>query len=222
MARTGTVRRRRPSEDEAPPRRRRTSSTGKAVSRKGDVLEVNFEGVGGRGRKYYNPGYYGVKVVQAKMKRSANKETPQLVLELRFKSGEYKGQKIEFEHNLLPQSLWVLRRTLEAMGREVPEKLNRIKLSSFKDEEFGIQISDDPYRGKDGSKKVSSKITDAFPSEELEARLAMSEELDEDEDEEYDEEDEELDEEDDDEEEDADDEEEDEDEDDLEIDEDDL
>lgn len=202
------------------------------------AVEVNFRDVEGRGGKKsagqsrYKPGDYAVKVKTAKFDKSGSKGTKQLVFQYVFTDGKYKGKSMYHRCNLLPQSLWVLRNAIEAMGLKVPSKKVKIDPKKYVGKTLAITIEDDEYKDKKTKKtKVSSKVTDTFLLSELEEAEEVGE-LEEDEDDEDDDDDElEPDEEDDDEaedEEDEEDEDEDEDEEDEEdddieeVDEDDL
>jgi hypothetical protein len=199
------------------------------------IVEVDFKDVEGRGGKKsagqsrYKPGDYAVKVKKAYWDKSGAKGTKQLVLQYVFTDGKYKGKSMYHRCNLLPQSLWVLRNALEAMGVKVPSKRFKVDPKKLPNKKLAITIEDDEYKDKKSKKtRVSSKVTDTFSLEELE-EAEEAPELDEDEDEEEDEDDDdetedEEDEEDEDEEEEDDDEEDEDDDDDEieEVDEDDL
>lgn len=188
--------------------------TKKASAKKGGTMSVDFSEVEDkRGGKRYKPGDYGVKVVEVTKGKTQNKGTPQISFKCKFVEGKYKGDTIFHNCNLLPQSLWVLRNALEALGKKVPKKVVKIDLNGLVGKKMGITIEDDEYENK-----VRSRVVDTFPYSELEDRQAgTDEELDED-----DEDDEDEDEDDDDEDEDDEDEDDDEDDEDEDVEEVDL
>lgn len=211
------------------------TATKKRSSGSTKPVEVNFRDVEGRGGKKsagqsrYKPGDYAVKVKKAYFDKSGNKNTKQMVFQYVFIDGKYKGKSMYHRCNLLPQSLWVLRNAIEAMGMKVPSKKVKLDPKKYFGKKLAITIEDDEYKDKKTKKtKVSSKVTDTFLLSELEdAEDApeLDEDEDEDEDDDIDEDDEEEDdeaedeedEEDEDEDEDEEDEEDDDDEDDDEI-----
>lgn len=179
-ARKSTRRRPRDEEEEAPSRRTRASSSSSS-------LQVDFSDTEGRGSRHFKPGDYAVRVVEAKRTKSANKGTQQVSFKYEFADGKYKGQTIYQNCNLLPQSLWVLRNALEAMGFKVSAKAMNIDLAKCKNKKLAISIEDDEY-----DNKTRSRVVDTFSLEELEEPEAdLDEDLDEDEDEEEEDEDEE-------------------------------
>lgn len=175
-------------------------------------MTIDFSDVEGRGGKKsegqqrYKPGDYAVKVKSAKRDVSGQKGTKQIVFEFVFLDGKYKGKRMFHRCNLLPQSLWVFRNTLEAMGVKVPDKRFKVDLKPLVGKKLAITIDDEEYR-RDGEKRISSKVTDTFSLKELEkleTSVDEDTELDEDEEEDEEEEDEEEDEEEEDEDEDED------------------
>lgn len=159
----------------------RTSRRSKASD---DTLQVDFTGVEGRkAARHYEPGDYAVKIVSVEQGESAQKQTPQLVVKYQFMDGPYQGKDVYQRINLLPQSLWVLRNLLEAVGVSVPNKVVQIPLKKLSGKELAITIEDDTYKGDDGKAKTTSKIVDTFPIDDL-AEAGEDDELPEDEDEE--------------------------------------
>jgi hypothetical protein len=167
----------------------------RAAKASSDTLTVDFSGVEERkGGKHFKPGDYAVKVVKATNQVTKEKKTPQISFELQFIDGPYKGSKCFHNCNLLPQSLWVLRNMLEAIGIEIPKKRVKLDLPKCTGKKLAVTIEDDEYDGK-----VRSRVVDTFPLSELVADEAdEDEELDEDDDDEdeddEDEDDEDLDE----------------------------
>lgn len=192
--------------------RKKSTAKKSTRSRRDDVVEVDFtdteERKGGK-QKYIAEGDYAVKVIEAKYGKSGNKETPQVVFKYKITKGPEKNNTIYHNCNLLPQSLWVLRNALEAMGVKVKASSMKLPLAKLVDRELAITIEDDEF-----DNKIRSRVADTFPIGDLTASKTKKkdEELDEDDEDEEDEEEEDEDEEDEEEDQDDEDEEEDDDE----------
>lgn len=161
-----------------------------------DVVSVDFsetESRGGKkkqgGRKHYPEGDYAVKVKNAELITSSEKNTPGIFLDMAFTEGKQKGKSITTRLWLAEGALWKVRAALEAMGVKVPSGRAKINAKKLVGKTCAITLEDDEYDGK-----MYSEVTDFFSEDELEDSDDEDdddEEDDEDEDEEDDEDDEE-------------------------------
>lgn len=150
------------------------------------------------GRAHYEPGDYSVKVKNATIIKSSEKQTPGILLELIITGGKHKGSPLSDRLWLTEKSLWKVRQAMEAMGIRVPSKKVAIDVTKWKGKELAVTVEDEEY-----DDKVYSRIVDFFLLTELDDEDDVSESDDEedDEDDEDDDNDDEDDEEDEDEEE---------------------
>jgi type III secretory pathway component EscV len=167
-------------------------STGTATKGRGVV--VDFSGTDSRGGKKgarsarVPPNDYAVKVIDAKMSKSPDKETPEIRVTYRITRGKYKGKTIIDDLYLTPKALWRVRQTYEACGVKVPSKKVRLNPSALENKECAITVEDDEYENK-----VRSRVVDTFLLSDFEESEAEEDEEtdEEDEDEAEDEEEEE-------------------------------
>jgi cobalamin biosynthesis protein CobT len=158
-------------------------------------LNITFpEESEGKKQDFVAEGEYGFKIVKAELTRTAQKKTKQITVRVQvikdpMHNGKYKGKKIYDNLNLLPQSLWVFRQLLEAVGTPVKSgKKLSVDTTKLQDKKFGGTVAEDEYEDK-----IKSRIVDRYPFEEVEDRAAgTSASLDEDGEEPEEEEDEEA------------------------------
>lgn len=185
------------------------SRSSSASSKKGkSEVTVDLSGTESRKGGRIPPGDYAVKVVKAVQDVSPQKKSPRIHFEFEITDGKQKGKHLYHDCYLGADSLWKLRNTLEAMGEEVPKKKAKLNLKKYKGKELAVAVDLEEYDGK-----MSSKVQDTFPLDDLMNGDDEDEELEDDDDDEEDDEDEDDDEDDD---EDEDDDDEDDDDDDLE------
>ena len=66
--------------------------------------------------------------------------------------------------SLADKALWKLKRTLEALGAEIPQSKLRLDTEKFVGRMGVIHVVDEPYVGSDGVSRSSFKISDVFPA----------------------------------------------------------
>ena len=66
--------------------------------------------------------------------------------------------------SLADKALWKLKRTLEALGAEIPQSKLRLDTEKFVGRMGFIHVVDEPYVGSDGVSRSSYKIQDVFPA----------------------------------------------------------
>jgi len=66
--------------------------------------------------------------------------------------------------SLADKALWKLKRTLEALGAEIPQSKLRLDTEKFIGRVGLIHVVDEPYVGSDGVSRSSFKIQDVFPA----------------------------------------------------------
>lgn len=66
--------------------------------------------------------------------------------------GEYKGQKIWHNTSLLPQALFNLRNTIQALGIDVPKTVQSIDTDKYIGKIVGITVVHEEYQGKPKAK----------------------------------------------------------------------
>ena len=66
--------------------------------------------------------------------------------------------------SLADNALWKLKRTLEALGAEIPQSKLRLDTEKFIGRSGLIHVIDEPYVGSDGVSRSSFKIQDVFPA----------------------------------------------------------
>ena len=64
--------------------------------------------------------------------------------------------------SLADNALWKLKRTLEALGAEIPQSKLRLDTEKFVGRLGLIHVVDEPYVGSDGVSRSSYKIQDVF------------------------------------------------------------
>lgn len=64
--------------------------------------------------------------------------------------------------SLADKALWKLKRTLEALGAEIPQSKLRLDTEKFIGRLGLIHVADEPYVGSDGVSRSSFKIQDVF------------------------------------------------------------
>jgi hypothetical protein len=66
--------------------------------------------------------------------------------------------------SLADKALWKLKRTLEALGAEIPQSKLRLDTEKFVGRVGLIHVVDEPYVGSDGVSRSSYKVQDVFPA----------------------------------------------------------
>jgi hypothetical protein len=166
-------------------------------SSKGEGVVVDFGDTESRGgakgsRSSHVPeGDYAVKVKDAKLDKSSDKETPGIfVTYVITEPKKYKGKTLRDRLWLSDKALWRIRQTWEALGVQVPSKKVKLDPKKIVGKTCAVTVEDEEYEGK-----VRSNVVDTFLlSEYEELQESDDEELDEDEEVEDDEEEEEDDE----------------------------
>ena len=85
-------------------------------------------------------------IVQDKSKESGN---PMLVWTFQVSGGEFKGRKIMTNTVLIPESLWVLRNYLTALGAEIPLKAVSFEPKEVIGKPCIIDVGIHKYQGQD-------------------------------------------------------------------------
>lgn len=120
-------------------------------------LALDFTGV--ETREVLPVGEYAVEVVNIEQKEG--KKGAYLNWEFRVAQGPFKGQKLWSITSLAQQSLWVLKKYLEAMGVNIQGKF-LMNLESLTGMKMGVKVEHKEFEGK-----VKAKIIDVFPLNEL-------------------------------------------------------
>src|SRR5690606_9812651 len=148
---------------------------------KGRIIRVNFQGVQVRGM--IPEGDYIVKVVKVTTEEGPKGEYLNWELEIVGPSNE--GRKLWHKTSLVPQALWNLRATLEALGFDVPDSTMDIDLKALRGLEMGVTVEHEKYQGK-----TKNRVVDVFPADELRDRGDDEDEDEDDDDEDEDDDDE--------------------------------
>jgi len=141
-----------------------------APKAKGSLISVDFTGVSSSGGAPIPPGDYAVKVMDVSNEISASKGNPYLKWELEVISPECKGRKLWHNTVLTPAALWNLRKTLEALGMEIPDSSYDLNIRELINGVMGVTVEHEEYQGK-----MKAKVADVF---------ALEDEVDEDDEEE--------------------------------------
>jgi len=120
------------------------------------VIQVDFTGVSSGGDFNVAEGDYAVEVTNVEQKISKNQK-PFLAFEFTIRGEEENGKRLFHNCSLQPQALFNLRRTLEAMGLEVPDGAMDVDLEELKGLYLGVHVESEEYQGK-----VRPRVTDVF------------------------------------------------------------
>jgi hypothetical protein len=163
-----------------------------------DKYQVDFskEQGGGGGGVHVKEGDYVAKIVKIEATEtgdsSKNPGTPMLVFDYQLVKNAASGKKVSASGTIRdriviqPNTLWRLRKLLEAIGKTVPKKTVNLSLKKYVGETFILTVVDgEPYKGK-----VKSEPADYLSEEEYEEEPDDDEDEDEDEDEDAEDEDE--------------------------------
>jgi len=80
---------------------------------------------------------------------------------LKVSTGQFEGRKLFNSTSLSPQSLWVLRNTLDALGVKTASAKFQLDLDSYIGLSMGVRVEHKVFEGK-----KRAKIVDVFPLEE--------------------------------------------------------
>lgn len=130
-------------------------------------LTVDFGGV--EDRVLVPEGDYRVKVESVEQKES-QAGNPMLLWVFKInepKNKQANGQKLYTNTVLAPQSLWVLRNLLKALGIKVPNSAMELELEDYVGLECVVSVEHEKYEGRDRAKVVNfSSIEDEDEEEE--------------------------------------------------------
>ncbi len=127
------------------------------------MLKVNFKDVESGGRVRVPEADYHLKCVANKQDESKD-GNPMIVWDFEIVEGKHKGKKLRDYAPLSTKGLWKLKSILEAFGVTVPNRAVNINLDKYIGEELGATVQDDEYGGR-----ISSKISDYFSLDVLDA-----------------------------------------------------
>jgi len=120
------------------------------------ILNVDFTGVTSGGSYNIPEGDYVAEVTEVEQKLS-KQQKPFIAFTLTLR-GDQEGKKLFHNCSLQPQALFNLRRTLEALGYEVPNGPMDLDLNELKGLYMGVHVEGEEYQGK-----VRPRVTDVFP-----------------------------------------------------------
>ena len=103
------------------------------------------------------PGEYIVKV--KKIEEREGDKAPYLNWEFEVDLGQFKGRKLWNTTSLAPQSLWVLKKQLSALGVSANGKM-ALNLDALVGLKCGVKLEQKEYQGK-----TRAKVIDVFPLE---------------------------------------------------------
>lgn len=123
------------------------------------VLNIDFSDVE-TGGGYLPAGSYRARVQSIEVKEGQKAD----YLNWCFVSEEpgTEGMVAYLKTSLADNALWKLKRTLEALGAEIPQSKLRIDTDKFVGRLGLIHVVDEPYVGSDGVTRSSFKIQDVF------------------------------------------------------------
>lgn len=128
---------------------------------KGNTISVDMTGVEAGGKRIPE-GEYEVEVAAVVAKESGEGK-PYLNWELKIVDGKFKGTKLYHMTSLQPQALFNLRRTLEALGQEVPDGTLQLNLDEVIGLQMGVEVEHEEYNGK-----TQNRVTEVFSLEDSE------------------------------------------------------
>jgi len=120
-------------------------------------LTVDFTNV--ESREVLPEGEYIVKVADIEVREGQKGNYLNWTLEVA--TGQFEGRKVFNSTSLSPQSLWVLRNTLEALGVKTNSSKFQMDLNSYIGLTMGIRLEHKVFEGK-----KRAKVVDVFPLEE--------------------------------------------------------
>lgn len=125
------------------------------------VLNVDFEGVE-TGAGYLPAGSYLARVQSIEVKEGQKAD----YLNWCYVSVDpgTEGMVAYQKTSLADNALWKLKRTLEALGAEIPQSKVRLDTDRFIGRTGIIHVVDEPYVGSDGVSRSSFKVQDVFPA----------------------------------------------------------
>jgi hypothetical protein len=125
------------------------------------VLNVDFTDVE-TGAGYLPAGSYTAKVASVEVKVGQKAD----FLNWCFVSTQpgTEGMVSYLMTSLADKALWKLKRTLEALGAEIPQSKLKLDTDKFIGRVGVIHVVDEPYVGSDGQTRSSFKIQDVFPA----------------------------------------------------------
>jgi hypothetical protein len=130
-------------------------------------LALDFTGV--ETREVLPVGEYAVEVVNIETKEG--NKGPYLNWEFTVATGPFKGKKLWNITSLAQQSLWVLRRQLEALGVKTTSGKFNLNTEALTGLKMGVKIEHKDFEGK-----TKAKIIDVFPLTEMGDELPVDEE----------------------------------------------
>lgn len=152
-----------------------------AKKKKQSLGAIDFTGVESGGGSVPD-GTYEVKVVDVERKTGKDSGEDYYAWEFVIVTPEkFKGRKLWHNTSLTQQSLWALRKLLEALGVEIPEDALDLDDADLIDRTVGAEVANEEY-----NKKQKPRIMDffEFDEEDEEATKGLKKKVDDDEDEE--------------------------------------
>lgn len=134
------------------------------------VLNVDFTGITSGGNYNIPEGDYVAEVTEVEQKLS-KQQKPFIAFTLTLR-GDQEGKKLFHNCSLQPQALFNLRRTLEALGYEVPNGPMYLNLTELQGLYLGVHVENEEYQGK-----VRPRVTDVFPLSNGEEESAQEDDL---------------------------------------------
>lgn len=126
-----------------------------------NVISVDFTDVESGGGMPTPDGYYVAEVTKAEQEVSQNGND---MITVRWKTNI--GSSVFDRFVLVPQSLWVLRTALEAMGFEIPDGQFDFDVDDLVGNSCGIEITNEEYEEKD-----QPRVTGYMPAEIAEQEI---------------------------------------------------
>jgi hypothetical protein len=120
-------------------------------ARKGNVVELNFDGV--ESRTLVDPGEYDNAVV-AEVTQEEGEKAPYLKWKFKLDGGDFDGASLYLNTSLSEQSLWNLKGLLEALGVDIPEGPHDLDLDEIVDLPIGLVVEHEKYEGKNQARVV--------------------------------------------------------------------
>lgn len=133
----------------------------KSTKKKGNSIEVNFNGVSAEGGSRLLPeGPVLLEVIDITQQFGADSGQPYLSVEMEAIEDELKGSKVWGILSLAPAALWKLRGFLENIGMETQDSVMNIDLDEIVGQVVVGHIAHEEYKGKTRNRVVGYSPVD--------------------------------------------------------------
>jgi hypothetical protein len=171
------------------PAQKRAAPAKKGRGRRANLVTVDFTDVDAGGLMPTPDGIYTVEVRSAEQEVSSNGND---MITCRYRTNI--GSTVFDRFMLMPQSLWVLRTALNAMGYDTPDGQFQFDPEDLVGQTMGVEITNEEFEEKDQPRVTGYLAYDVAEAQAESAPVVDDEEEDDDEDADVDDEDEDVDE----------------------------